>query len=510
MNVGFNEGGDRAYYSPAMDIVNMPEIERFKSEYAYMSTFLHEAAHASGASSRLNRDMTGTFGSQDYAREELRAEIASAFTAQATGIHYNQNDCMENHKAYVQSWISILENNPNELFSAIKDAEKISDYLIEKGEFDLERNVNLKNVEQNNILSAPHSQEEKKTAELLPKGWNWIINNEEGSGYLCSPENNKYFLFDLWAKQIEDLSGENNYFSGNISDLKIYEKIMKDYLSEHLHKIKNIPNNVTILFGANTKDYRYVKTPQAAIDEDIFIDSNTFNEWYERAETAERNWFSDHTTSTVEFAKKIANAVKNNNDSFEFEHEIFNVAEAMNKGKIHISKLKILDELTQEERELLQMNIEDLKDVDLNDFINSKTEERFERISQEPDISFEKWYIDNGYNPTMIPSDSAIPEAIIGITVPNTSHSFEKVKSRFSQIRYYKAAKDEYNLQVKAGNVPMKEVKKPLDLSKESDCAYCRMMIKKAFKNGDLETAKQWQDFYKNNIPIKKQKHMTL
>jgi len=103
-----------------------------------MATLLHEAGHATGHISRLNRDMTGVFGSPEYAKEELRAEIASAFTAQELGLDYKQNEHMENHEAYVQNWIDVLENEPNELFAAIKDAEKISDYLIEKGEFGLE------------------------------------------------------------------------------------------------------------------------------------------------------------------------------------------------------------------------------------------------------------------------------------------------------------------------------------------------------------------------------------
>lgn len=135
MNVKFREYGDSAYYSPGEDKINMPAINQFESEYAYMSTLLHEAGHATGHEDRLNRDMFGIFGSPEYAKEELRAEIASAFTAQTLGLSYEQNKHMENHEAYIQSWISVLENNPNELFAAIKDAENISDYLIEKGEF---------------------------------------------------------------------------------------------------------------------------------------------------------------------------------------------------------------------------------------------------------------------------------------------------------------------------------------------------------------------------------------
>lgn len=134
MQLELREGGNRAYYSPSEDYVRMPKIEQFDNAYSYMSVFLHESAHASGAEHRLNRDLSGRFGSESYAKEELRAEIASAFTANATGIHYQQSPTMENHAAYIQSWIKVLQNNPNELFAAIKDAEKISDYLLEKGE----------------------------------------------------------------------------------------------------------------------------------------------------------------------------------------------------------------------------------------------------------------------------------------------------------------------------------------------------------------------------------------
>ena len=133
MELSFREDGDRAFYRPSDDSLHMPPYKNFKSEYAYMATFLHEAGHATGAEHRLNRNIKNTFGTSDYAREELRAEIASAFTAQILGIGSEAG--VDNHKAYIQSWISILKNNPNELFAAIKDAEKISDYLIEKGEF---------------------------------------------------------------------------------------------------------------------------------------------------------------------------------------------------------------------------------------------------------------------------------------------------------------------------------------------------------------------------------------
>lgn len=135
MAVGLKEGKEEAFYSPKDDCIYMPDMERFENEYAYMSTFFHEAGHATGHESRMSREIRNSFGSAEYAKEELRAEIASAFTAQILNLPGADLAPMENHKAYVQSWIDVLENNPDELFAAIRDAEKISDYLIEKGEF---------------------------------------------------------------------------------------------------------------------------------------------------------------------------------------------------------------------------------------------------------------------------------------------------------------------------------------------------------------------------------------
>lgn len=143
MKVGFKEGGNEAFYSMAEDMIVLPKINQFDNEFEYITTFFHEAGHATGHVSRFNREMLSARGTDIYAREELRAEIASAFAAQTFGIDYTQNKYMENHEAYIQDYINVLENKPNELFAAIKDAEKISDYLIEKGEFGLEKETEM-------------------------------------------------------------------------------------------------------------------------------------------------------------------------------------------------------------------------------------------------------------------------------------------------------------------------------------------------------------------------------
>ena len=154
MDVDFHEGGNRAFYRPSDDSITLPFAESFQDAYTYMSTLLHEAGHATGHESRLDRPVRNTFGSPAYAKEELRAEIASAFTGQALGIDAMRKEHLDNHKAYIQSWIETLENDPGELYAAIRDAEKISNYLIDKGEFALDAKV--RDLEAGRASAAPY------------------------------------------------------------------------------------------------------------------------------------------------------------------------------------------------------------------------------------------------------------------------------------------------------------------------------------------------------------------
>lgn len=132
MEVGYDEFGDQPCYSPMFDKVIMPPRNNFKSQHLFDSTLLHELSHATGHISRLNRDMSGSFGSESYAVEELRAEFSSVFLSQYIDANLSQMH-LDNHKAYIKSWITLIKKDPNVLFKAIKDAEEISDYMIDKG-----------------------------------------------------------------------------------------------------------------------------------------------------------------------------------------------------------------------------------------------------------------------------------------------------------------------------------------------------------------------------------------
>ena len=122
------DGGNQAYYSPSQDKIHLPTPSSFHSEYAFNATALHELSHSTGHPSRLNRNQSGFFGTPEYAYEELVAEMCSCFMGadlqtEATPEH------IENHKAYVQSWIQSIRETPETLVKAIKEAQEAANYL---------------------------------------------------------------------------------------------------------------------------------------------------------------------------------------------------------------------------------------------------------------------------------------------------------------------------------------------------------------------------------------------
>lgn len=124
-------GGDEAFYRQSTDEIHLPDREQFKDLSEFYSTGLHEIGHSTGHESRLNRDLSGKFGTPEYAEEELRAEIASMFMEQDFGIEVSESH-INNNAAYVAGWHKIIKDDPNILFKAIADAEKISKFVTAK------------------------------------------------------------------------------------------------------------------------------------------------------------------------------------------------------------------------------------------------------------------------------------------------------------------------------------------------------------------------------------------
>ncbi len=141
MGVQVTRGGGRAFYRSLTDTVNLPPVESFHTATGHDTTFLHELSHATGHESRLNRELGNPFGSEKYALEELRAEMAAAMTAASLGIGFDpaaqgveEGRETGNTAAYLASWLSALPDKERKqiLMQTIKDAQAMSDYLLER------------------------------------------------------------------------------------------------------------------------------------------------------------------------------------------------------------------------------------------------------------------------------------------------------------------------------------------------------------------------------------------
>ena len=138
-----HESSNRAFYRSATDSIHLPQPGQFANADRYYATALHELGHWTGHSSRLDRDLSHPFGSEGYAREELRAEIASLILGDALGIGHDPGQ----HAAYVKSWIQVLENDPLEIVRAAADAEKIHRFVMSFEQVQQQENVQHSGME---------------------------------------------------------------------------------------------------------------------------------------------------------------------------------------------------------------------------------------------------------------------------------------------------------------------------------------------------------------------------
>jgi antirestriction protein ArdC len=123
--VDFRIGGDKAYYVPSLDYVQVPPQPAFFDQINYYRTCLHELTHATGHASRLNRNLVNSFGSKDYAREELIAEMGSAFLCASLGIVPTIR-----HADYLATWLAVLREDSKAIFRAASAASRAADWLL--------------------------------------------------------------------------------------------------------------------------------------------------------------------------------------------------------------------------------------------------------------------------------------------------------------------------------------------------------------------------------------------
>jgi antirestriction protein ArdC len=120
-------GGDKAYYAPALDVIQLPVPEAFRDAESYGATKAHELTHWTKHPARLDRDFGGKrFGDTGYAREELVAELGAAFLCADLGI---TPEPREDHASYLAHWLQILREDKRAIFAAAAHAQRAVDFL---------------------------------------------------------------------------------------------------------------------------------------------------------------------------------------------------------------------------------------------------------------------------------------------------------------------------------------------------------------------------------------------
>ena len=154
----FNKVGEsnRAYYSVSGDYIIVPAKHQFRKGVnpfvegqEYYSTLIHEMAHSTGAENRLNREMKGGKSTKDYAKEELVAELTSAFICQRLGF---DKKILQNNAAYLKGWLRALRNDPQEIVSSMRNVNAASEMILNK-------------MEEQRKKIAELSEEKKQTSE---------------------------------------------------------------------------------------------------------------------------------------------------------------------------------------------------------------------------------------------------------------------------------------------------------------------------------------------------------
>jgi antirestriction protein ArdC len=121
----FRIGGDQAFYVPSEDFIRIPNQTAYTDQINYYRTAFHELGHWTGHKSRLDRNLTTKFGTQDYAREELVAEMATAFVCASLGIVPTVR-----HADYIGNWLQVLKEDAKAIVRAASLASKASDFIL--------------------------------------------------------------------------------------------------------------------------------------------------------------------------------------------------------------------------------------------------------------------------------------------------------------------------------------------------------------------------------------------
>ncbi|RXG86369.1 ArdC family protein [Bradyrhizobium zhanjiangense] len=126
LGINIRHGDSQPCYIPSKDIVEMPAFASFRDAISYYAVLFHECGHASGAKHRLDRDLTGRFGSAAYAMEECTVELLSAMICADLNLTVQPRP---DHAIYIDSWLEVLRSDPRAIFTAASKAQQIADWM---------------------------------------------------------------------------------------------------------------------------------------------------------------------------------------------------------------------------------------------------------------------------------------------------------------------------------------------------------------------------------------------
>lgn len=245
---------DSAFYSPTKDCITLPPRHAFKNTESFLAVTMHEMAHSTGHESRLNRNIRNSFGSPEYAKEELRAEISSYFLQNDLGAPISPENLVD-HSNYLLSWISALKEDYNELFRACRDADEISTYLHDN----YEEYMQTLQAE----TSAMHATEITATnvlnnADLYD---NFVIAHSKLLEVLSKETNNRSLIVNAYAGPG---AGKTTSCLQLVADLKKHG-ISAEYVSEYTKDLVWEKNEV-LLDGSPESQFEILKEQLRRMD----------------------------------------------------------------------------------------------------------------------------------------------------------------------------------------------------------------------------------------------------
>lgn len=262
---------DAAYYQPRADIIHQPGKGQFPDAASYYAVSLHELGHWTGHSTRLGRDLAHPFGSEGYAREELRAEITSMMLGNEIGIGHDP----QRHAAYVGNWIKALRDDPLEIFRAAADAEKMCEYVLGLEQKHLQ---DLSPEQASLPAEAAHPKAFVQpdgtlcnwdSGAAVPDDWHGVVKNQGAFWYVGSEGGERSFTV-LVASEYQDAEAEaacvqalavdiRQVLDDVGSSLAPYQGYQRESLeaamrSRHLTSIASVTGNVPTTFHETAED----------------------------------------------------------------------------------------------------------------------------------------------------------------------------------------------------------------------------------------------------------------